>query len=92
MTAVKFEIVQGPFKTDFNGNLKAPIEVCTDGTRRCHCLGINDWHYPYCAGQHNPGNDGGRLATYPWFGAGTHIHRERPNDGCPYKNLQDYVG
>lgn len=51
----------------------------------CKYLGIHDWHYPYCAAQKDPNNEG-KDDGYPWRDAGTHIFRTTPNAGCPFMN------
>ncbi len=66
---------EGPIRTEYG----------TDTCVGCKYLGIHDWHYPYCAAQKNPNNDG--KDGYPWRDAGTHIPLARPNSGCPFAKI-----
>lgn len=40
---------------------------CAANGRRCKHLGVNDWHYFYCAAQPVEGQ------VYPWRGAGVQL-------------------
>jgi len=61
-------------------------EVCWNREKRCKHFLYHDGHYAYCAAQDAPNKHAApdELA-YPWHGAGKHIFRAVPNDGCPFK-------
>jgi hypothetical protein len=79
------ELIEGPVLTDEDGNLPVPVALCAYGGERCKHLGVNDWHYFYCAAQDAPNKHAGpRDYAYPWHGAGKQLPGCYPDSGCPF--------
>ena len=51
---------------------------CAGEEFRCRHFHVYDWHYEYCSAQPDTA-----AALRP--GAGTHLHGNAPNSGCPYR-------